>query len=93
MPRRERPNDLRHRAPTLLPCWITFHVQIRNFRRHRALKLLQQPCAPHLGGLLQAVTRLANADVEHQLAHADLPHRVGSLILGCTRGGGHTPAA
>ena len=35
----------------------------------------------HLGGLLQAVSRLAHADVQHQLGDADLPHGVGCLLL------------
>lgn len=29
---------------------------------------------PHLGGLLQPVSRLADANVQHQLGDADVPH-------------------
>ena len=35
----------------------------------------------HLGGLLQAVSGLAHADVKHQLGDTDLPHGVGCLLL------------
>lgn len=35
--------------------------------------------ASHLCSLLQAITRLSNADVEHQLGHADFPHGVSCL--------------
>lgn len=39
----------------------------------------------HLHGTGQTITGLSHADVDAELAHADLAHRVGSLLLG-----GHT---
>jgi hypothetical protein len=44
------------------------------------------PAAAYLGGLLQAISRLAGAAVEHQLGDADVPHRVAELLLSLQAG-------
>ena len=37
---------------------------------------------PNLGGAGETIPALSDGDVEHQLLHLDLPHRVSLLLLG-----------
>lgn len=36
---------------------------------------------PHLGRLLQTISGLAHADVQGELRHPDVPHRVAGLLV------------
>lgn len=47
----------------------------------------------YLGCLLQPIARLADAAVENQLLHADLPHGVGELLVGLRQRAGNFVSA
>ena len=75
-----------HRAGTPVRVW-----HVRSAMRSCGGSGKQRQCRPrrgagnHLGGLLEAIPRLADADVEHQLGHADVSHGVGLLLLALRR--------